>query len=106
MPHQLLAVALILAVTASASAQLPEPSLNSPFIALDLNLGETQEATLANGRKVTVKLLALTEERDSLRIQALMIAGRMGEAKQRLAEFRKRRPKSLFLPALEAALGE
>ena len=47
-----------------------------------------------------------SEERDSLRIQALIIAGRTPEAKQRLEEFRKRRPKSLFLPALEAALGE
>src|SRR4029079_13889225 len=39
----------------------------SPFVAVDLNSGESQEVTLPSGKKVTVKLLDLQETRDSLR---------------------------------------
>ena len=52
---------------AHASAELPKPTLPSPFVAVDLNIGESQEVTLADGKKVTVKLVDLKEQRDSLR---------------------------------------
>jgi murein DD-endopeptidase MepM/ murein hydrolase activator NlpD len=61
-------------------AQLPAPTLPSPFVAVDLNLGESQEVTLSNGKKVTVKLLDLKEKRDSLRS-----AVRRAEAKVEVA---------------------
>jgi murein DD-endopeptidase MepM/ murein hydrolase activator NlpD len=34
---------------------------------VDLNIGDTQEVTLSNGRKATVKLVDVSEQRDSLR---------------------------------------
>jgi murein DD-endopeptidase MepM/ murein hydrolase activator NlpD len=63
---RLLATLPLLFVT-SALAQFPPPTLPSPFVALDLNVGESQEAMLPFGKKVTVKLLDLQETRDSLR---------------------------------------
>lgn len=48
-------------------AQLPQPTLPSPFVAVDLTIGESQEITLGNGSKATVKLLDLKEQTDSLR---------------------------------------
>jgi murein DD-endopeptidase MepM/ murein hydrolase activator NlpD len=50
-----------------AFAEVPSPALPSPFVAVDLNMGESQEVTLADGKKVTVKLLHLNEQRDNLR---------------------------------------
>jgi len=46
----------------------------------------------------------LTEERELLRIQALVLAGRLAEAERAAARFRVRFPKSLMLQALEYAL--
>lgn len=48
-------------------AELPQPTISPPFVTVDVNLGESQEVTLANGKKSLVKLLELNEERDSLR---------------------------------------
>jgi hypothetical protein len=47
---------------------------------------------------------SFAEERESLWIQALAAAGRLDEARARLAKFRARYPGSLFAPALDKAL--
>jgi len=47
---------------------------------------------------------SLAEERDALRVQALVQAGRGGEARARALEFRRRFPQSLSWPAVQAAL--
>jgi hypothetical protein len=46
----------------------------------------------------------LGEERDALLVQALVRAGRYDEARSRAEAFRRRVPKSLFLPAVDAAI--
>jgi len=46
----------------------------------------------------------LGEEREALRIQALVKAGRYGEARARADDFRRRSPKSLLLPAVDTAI--
>ena len=46
----------------------------------------------------------LAEEREWLAIQALLLTGRTGDAKQRAARFRQTYPHSLMLPALDEAL--
>ena len=48
-------------------AELPQPTLTPLHVTADLNLGESQEVTLTNGKKVTLKVLDLAEQRDSLR---------------------------------------
>ena len=48
----------------------------------------------------------LAEEREALTIQALLRAGRVGDARFRGEAFRRRFPSSLLLPALDAALHE
>src|SRR5262245_28263723 len=51
----------------AAFAELPTPTLTSPFVALDLSVGELQEVTLANDQKVVVKLVDVKDFRDTLR---------------------------------------
>src|SRR6187431_2116861 len=51
----------------TVAAELPTPTLKSPFVAVDLQEGETAEVTLTNGQKVTLKLIAVKDFRDSLR---------------------------------------
>jgi hypothetical protein len=46
----------------------------------------------------------LTEERDALRVQALVKAARYDEARAHADAFRRRAPGSLFLPAVDAAI--
>jgi hypothetical protein len=46
----------------------------------------------------------LVEEREALAIQALVLAGRDGEARSRAARFHKRFPDGLFLPVVDAAI--
>ena len=46
----------------------------------------------------------LTEEREVVRIQALVAAGRREEAARSATQFRKSYPKSMLLPAVDAAL--
>src|SRR5438046_2282045 len=48
-------------------AELPPPTLPSPFVVIDLNVDEFHEVKLANGEKVTVKLVDAQDYRDSLR---------------------------------------
>ena len=55
------------ALGAPACAELPQPILTPLHVTADLNLGESQEVTLTNGKKVTLKVLDLAEQRDSLR---------------------------------------
>src|SRR5690349_8640477 len=57
-------IALILA---PARAELPQPTLAPLHVSADLNLGEMQEVKLPDGKKVTLKVLDLQEQRDSLR---------------------------------------
>jgi hypothetical protein len=46
----------------------------------------------------------LVEEREGMRVKALVLAGRQTEARARASSFRRRFPHSLFLPVVEAAL--
>ncbi len=46
----------------------------------------------------------LAEERDSMTIQALALAGRTDEARARATSFKRRYPRSLFLPVVQAAV--
>jgi murein DD-endopeptidase MepM/ murein hydrolase activator NlpD len=50
-----------------STAELPTPTLKSPFVAVDLREGESAEVTLSNGQIVTVKLVDVQDFRDSLR---------------------------------------
>jgi hypothetical protein len=47
----------------------------------------------------------LTEERHSLRVHALQLAGRHDEAREQARKFREKYPQSILLPAIEEALG-
>jgi hypothetical protein len=46
----------------------------------------------------------LAEERDSLRVPALVMLGRRNDAAERAAQFRTRHPNSLFAPVVDSAL--
>ncbi len=105
----------------SPSAALVAPSSGSAARTHDAELAreraELEVARTALGRgqgEATLELLAaqtkrfpggrLAEERDGLRIQALLTTGRRGEAEQSAAAFRKRYPQSLFQSAIDTAL--
>lgn len=45
----------------------PAPTQPAPFVAVDLTIGESQQIQLADGQAVTVKLLDLHEQRDTIR---------------------------------------
>lgn len=47
----------------------------------------------------------LAEEREALAVQALVAASRTDSARARAARFRERFPRSVFLPAVESAIG-
>lgn len=47
----------------------------------------------------------LSEERESIAVHALVAAGRVDEARARADRFRARFPQSIFLPAIDAAVG-
>jgi hypothetical protein len=47
---------------------------------------------------------ALTEEREAIGIQALVLEGRVAEARARAARFAEMHPDSLVLPAIQASL--
>ncbi|MBI5393953.1 MAG: PKD domain-containing protein, partial [Verrucomicrobia bacterium] len=64
----LAAVTLALfAATLFAPAAPPQPTRTPLFRAVDLNIGETQDVTLADGSTARVKLLDLQETRDAIR---------------------------------------
>jgi murein DD-endopeptidase MepM/ murein hydrolase activator NlpD len=65
--HRVLFGGLIVLTAYLARAEVPTPSLPSPFVAIDLNIGESQNVTLPSGQQVAVKLLDLKDHRDSLR---------------------------------------
>lgn len=67
MTRLLVSLALLAIVAHSAAAKHPQPTLTPLFVTADLNLGESQEVTLVNGKMVTLKVLDLAEQRDSLR---------------------------------------
>jgi len=46
----------------------------------------------------------LAEEREALRVQALILLGRKDEARQKADEFRKQHPDSLMMPGIDPAL--
>src|SRR4051794_4974151 len=48
----------------SAADDKPLPTLSR---SIDLNIGESQEVTLSNGKQTTIKLIDLQESRDSVR---------------------------------------
>jgi murein DD-endopeptidase MepM/ murein hydrolase activator NlpD len=64
--HALVALFLLGAALPLGAAP-PRPTLTPPFRTVDLNLGESQEVELADGKKVVVKLVDLHETRDALR---------------------------------------
>jgi TolA-binding protein len=67
--------------------------------------GDRDEALRALARHATTYPEgALAEEREALAIRILVDAGRASEARARGQKFRTRYPKSLMLPAVEAAL--
>jgi murein DD-endopeptidase MepM/ murein hydrolase activator NlpD len=65
--HRPLAAPCLLLLAMPLSAQPPQPTLTPLLRTLDLNLGQTQQVELADGKKVAVKLLDLREQRDELR---------------------------------------
>jgi hypothetical protein len=67
MLRSVLITAVVLRLTRMAEAQLPKATMAEPFVAVDLDVGETKEVTLPGGEKVAVKLVDLQEQRDSLR---------------------------------------
>lgn len=64
---------LILVCPVGLTTAEPEPTVKPLVRTVDLNVGESQEVELANGKKATVKLLDLKETRDDLR-NAIRIA--------------------------------
>lgn len=46
----------------------------------------------------------LVEEREALAVQALVLAGRDADARARAAAFRRRFPRGIYLPVVEAAI--
>jgi hypothetical protein len=56
-----------LAPVAASLAQPPAPTLEPLVKTVDLDVGQAQEVTLCDGKRVTVKLLELDEPRDPLR---------------------------------------
>ena len=62
-----LTVGLWIAADTEASEGAPRPTRTPLRVAVDLNVGEAQDVVLSDGTKVTVKLLDLTERRDTVR---------------------------------------
>jgi murein DD-endopeptidase MepM/ murein hydrolase activator NlpD len=65
--HWPFAVLLLLTGVRPAPAELPAPTLQPLVRAVDLNVGETRDVELSDGKKAKVKLLDLRETRDDLR---------------------------------------
>ncbi len=79
-----------------ALLELARAALGRGDVAGALSTIEQHERDYAHGR--------LEEEREVLAVQALVQAGRLGEAKQRQTAFRSRFPESLMLPVVDALL--
>lgn len=100
-----------IAATPSASAAAPKPRGD---LTLEREILDAANAALAHGRPADALALAerhaeqwprgfLGEEREVVRIQALAASGRRDEAQRRAAQFRASHPKSMLLPAIDAA---
>jgi len=98
----------------------PQPSKvdgeGDSALAVERAMLERTRRALARGRPAEALRIAamherrypsghLAEERERLRIQALLDTGDRPGARARAEAFRRRFPKSIFLPAIEAALG-
>ena len=94
----------------SAPKASPSSTLNAERLVVDVARsayarGDRDEALRALARHATTYPDgALAEEREALAIRILVDAGRAPEARARGQKFRTRYPKSLMLPAVEAAL--
>lgn len=102
------------------SATAPSPSsrvVTDDRLAEERSLVETARSALA--RRDSTRALEstreheqrfprgrLVEEREALAIQALSASGRGEEARARAQKFRVRYPQGLFLPVVEAAIGD
>jgi murein DD-endopeptidase MepM/ murein hydrolase activator NlpD len=60
-------VSLLVVPVSPLLADLPQPTLVPLHRTVDLNVGESHDIELVNGKKVTVRLLELQESRDELR---------------------------------------
>jgi len=101
--------------TSPASSHAPAPSATSSLAAeralLDdargaLGAGDAGKAlALADEHGRRFPRAQLSEEREAIGIQALVALGRNDEARARAARFKAVAPNSLFMPAIDAALG-
>jgi hypothetical protein len=105
-------VAAPIAAAPSASAAAPKPRGD---LTLEREILDAANAALAHGRPADALALAerhaeqwprgfLGEEREVVRIQALAASGRRDEAQRRATAFRASHPKSMLLPAIDAAV--
>lgn len=105
------------AAAPSSATLAPAPAAVSPLEALAAERGILDRAKRALARGAPDDALeaiaeharrfprgALSEEREALRVQALVRAGRYAEARARADEFRRRAPQSLFMPAVDSAM--
>jgi hypothetical protein len=110
-------------LTTSAAATAPASSPSAPSkpghdsdLAAERSLLEDARAAIVRGQGATALSTLdrhasqfprgrLSEEREALRVQALVAAGRRTEARERAERFRDVYPRSLALPALEQAVG-
>jgi hypothetical protein len=106
------------APTSAATAPPPPstPAGRDANLAAERAILDDAQRALAGGRgAASFELLArhasefprgrLSEEREGLWIRALVSAGRIDEARERAARFRRLFPRSMLLPALESTLG-
>jgi hypothetical protein len=99
------------AASASARGTVRDEQLNAERSLIDVArtaVGRGQGATAIDALQRHASEFPrgrLTEEREGLWIQALLLSGQRDQARQRLASFRRMAPHSMMLPALETALG-
>lgn len=104
--------------TAAPSTAPPAGSYANPGAALEAERAMLDVARTALGRGDGVHALGacddharkfprgvLGEEREAIAVQALLLAHRSDEAQARAERFRKSYPRSIFLPAVLAAVG-
>jgi hypothetical protein len=122
-PEPMSSAAPIASASAAARVLSPEPPASAapsaPSARGDLvrerEILDAAHAALAHGRAADALAAVqrhasqwprgyLGEEREVVRIQALAASGRRGEAEQLAAQFRAMHPKSMLLPAVDAAV--
>ena len=108
------AAARALSTEPPASAAPSAPSARGDLVR-EREILDAAHAALAHGRAADALAAVqrhasqwprgyLGEEREVVRIQALAASGRRGEAEQLAAQFRATHPKSMLLPAVDAAV--